>query len=85
MKTALKGNVRFSEYQYILAHPDIMPEMLALRGLLKARFPSAKGETLSVDLFSMVKKFLSGLIIHGKRDEMQENFGLVNTCIGNVS
>lgn len=60
-----------------------MPEMLALRGLLKKKFP--KGETLGVDLHALVSKFMSGLFIQGKRDEFQENFGLVNIAIGKVS
>lgn len=84
IKTALKGNLRFADYQFILAHPDIMPEMLALRGLLKKKFPSAKNETLALDLFNLVKRFMSGLFISGKRDEFQENFGVVNTMVGTV-
>lgn len=84
IKTALKGNVRFADYQFVLAHPDIMPEMLALRGLLKRKFPSAKSETLGVDMYEMVKKFMNGLFVQGKRDEFQENFGSVNIGIGTV-
>lgn len=82
---ALKGNIRFADYQFILAHPDIMPEMLALRGLLKKRFPSAKNETLGVNLFELVTRFINGIFISGRRDEFQENFGVVKTSIGYVS
>lgn len=81
---ALKGNVRFADYQFILAHPDIMPELLALRGLLKKKFPSPKNETLGLDLPALVSKFMSGIFITGKRDETQDNFGLVETSIGRV-
>lgn len=84
VRSALKGNIRFADYQFIVAHPDIMPEMLALRGLLKKKFPSPKSETLGVDLGAMVAKFMNGLAISGKRDDFQENYGVVNTCIGNV-
>lgn len=61
IKLALKGNVHFSDYQFILAHPDIMPEMLALRGLMKKRFPTAKNETLGLDMHAMVSKFINGI------------------------
>lgn len=81
---ALKGNVRFTDYQFILAHPDIMPELLALRGLLKKKFPSPKTETLGLDVSAMVSKFINGIFISGKRDENQDNFGLVETSIGRV-
>lgn len=81
---ALKGNIRFADYNFILSHPDIMPEMLALRGLLKKRFPSAKSETLGINLFELVTRFMSGISINCRRDEIQENFGVVNTAIGTV-
>lgn len=84
IKKALKGNIRFADYQFILAHPDIMPEMLALRGLLKKKFPSAKNGTLGNELSELVRKFMSGVFISGKRDEFQQNFGVVNTTIGKV-
>lgn len=84
MKSALKGGIRFADYQYILAHPDIMAEMLALRGLLKKKFPTAKSETLGIDLYALVSRFTNGLIIQAKRDEYQENYGVVNTSIGTV-
>lgn len=84
IKLALKGNVRFNDYQYILAHPDIMPELLPLRGTMNKRFPSVKNDTLSVDIYNLVQKYLSGLMVVGERDKIQENFGLVETCIGTV-
>lgn len=85
VRSALKGNVRFADYQFILAHPDIMPELLALRGLLKKKFPSPKSETLGLDIPALVSKFMSGIFISGKRDDSQENFGLCETSIGRVS
>ncbi|XP_031620369.1 39S ribosomal protein L1, mitochondrial [Contarinia nasturtii] len=82
VKLALKGNVRFADYHFILAHPDIMPEMLALRGLMKKRFPSAKNETLGLDMYEMVTRFMSGIFINGLRDEHQQDYGVVNTKAG---
>lgn len=59
--------------------------MISLRGLLKRKFPSAKSETLGLDLESLVKKFVNGITIQAKRDEHQENFGLIKACIGTVN
>lgn len=84
VRLALKGSIRFADYQFIIAHPDIMPELLALRGLMKKKFPSPKNETLGLDLPALVSKFKSGIFITGKRDEYQQNFGLVETSIGRV-
>lgn len=84
VKLALKGNIKLNDYQYILAHPDIMPELLPLRSTMNKRFPSARNDTLSMDIYNLVQKYSSGLMVVGERDKDQENFGLVETCIGTV-
>lgn len=62
-----------------------MPELLSLRGTLNRRFPSAKNDTLSVDIYSLVQKYLNGLMIAGEQDKSQANFGVVKTSIGTVN
>lgn len=62
-----------------------MPELLSLRGKMNKRFPSAKNDTLSADIYSLVQKYLNGLMIAGERDKSQADFGLVQTAIGTVN
>lgn len=73
------------EYDYILAHPNILPDLVTLRGLLKKRFPSPKSGTLGVNITEMVNKFKNGIQYMAEADDNQQDFGLVSTCIGKLS
>lgn len=61
-----------------------MPELISLRGLLKKKFPDPKSETLGLNLGEMVKKCLTGINYRAIKDENQENYASINTCIGTV-
>lgn len=78
------GKVILNEYQYIIAHPNILAELISVRGLMKKKFPSPKSETLGVDVPEMIKRYLTGINYKAVRDSSQESFGTVNTCIGTV-
>lgn len=80
-----KGDVRLTDYNYVLAHPNIMPELISLRGLLRRKLPNPKSETLGTDLPLLVKRFLNGISYRTSKDESQENFGLIETCIGTLN
>lgn len=84
IKSIQKGDVSLSEYPYVVAHPNIMPELISLRGLLKRKFPDPRADTLGTDVAKMVQKCLNGINYRAAKDENQENFGSVKTCIGTV-
>lgn len=84
IKSIQKGEVQLNEYPYVVAHPEIMPELISLRGLLKKKFPDPRAETLGMDVAGMVKKCLNGINYRAVKDENQENFGSIRTTIGTV-
>lgn len=84
IKSIQKGDLHLSEYPYVVAHPDIMPELISLRGLLKKKFPDPRAETLGMDVTGMVTKCLNGINYRAVKDENQENYGSVKTTIGTV-
>lgn len=84
IRAALKGNVKLGDYEYIVAHADIMTELLQLRGLLKRKFPSLKEQTVGTDPKALIRSFIDGILIEGKKDDFQKTFGLVKTIIGTV-
>lgn len=55
------------------------------RGLMKRRFPSPNNETLTANLKYAVKKYLYGINYSAKKNEHQQDFGLIETVIGTVS
>lgn len=85
IKTLLKGKMRTDGYDYILAHSDIITELLSLRGVLGKRFPSIKAKTLGNDAEDLVRSYTDGLLIEGMKDGKQKTFGCVNACVGTVT
>ncbi|KAJ6638193.1 39S ribosomal protein L1, mitochondrial [Pseudolycoriella hygida] len=80
-----KGDVLMSDYQFVLAHPNIMPDLVSIRGLMKRKFPNPRAGTLGVDLSHMVYQFLTGIQYRAIPDEYQKNFGKIDTCIGTIN
>lgn len=84
IKNIQSGDVKLADYQFIIAHPNIMPDMVAIRGLMKRKFPNPKNGTLGVNLKDMVKQYLNGIQYSATKDEHQQNYGIIRTCIGRL-
>ncbi|XP_044262259.1 39S ribosomal protein L1, mitochondrial [Tribolium madens] len=84
IKQIQNGAVSLQNFKYIIAHPDILPELVALRGLMKRRFPNPKMGTLDVDLGGVVSRFVNGISYTAKKDEHEKDFGLIETVIGTL-
>ncbi|KAL9891626.1 mitochondrial ribosomal protein L1 [Glossina fuscipes fuscipes] len=85
IKDVTEGGLLLADYQYIIAHTNILPELVALRGLLKRRFPNPKLETLGVNLSEMIRRFADGISYAAAKDEHQQDFGLVKSCVGTLN
>ncbi|XP_067617324.1 large ribosomal subunit protein uL1 [Eurosta solidaginis] len=85
IKDISNGELLLSDYQYILAHPNILPELVALRGLMKRKFPNPRSETLGTNLTEMIHRFSNGISYSATKDEHQQDFGLISTCIGTLN
>lgn len=84
IKDITGGELLLSDYQFIIAHPNILPELVALRGLMKRKFPNPKSETLGVNLAEMIIKFSNGISYSATKDEYQQNFGLIKASVGTL-
>lgn len=85
IKDIQTGALSMADYHYIVAHPNILPELVSLRGLMKRKFPNPKNGTLGPDMSVMVHKFLHGITYSGIKDEHEQDFGTIDTTIGIVS
>lgn len=85
VKEIQNGNLVISEYQYFIAHPNILPDIVTLRGIMKKKFPNPKNGTLGPNVGELVKRFLNGVQYNANKDEEQQDFGLIQTTIGTVS
>jgi len=84
IKDITNGELLLSDYQYVIAHPNILAELVALRGLMKRKFPNPKSETLGTNLAEMIVKFSSGISYSAAKDEYQQNFGLITASVGTL-
>lgn len=84
IKDITNGELLLTDYQYVVAHPNILPELVALRGLMKRKFPNPKAETLGANLTEMIRRFLDGISYSAAKDEHQQDFGLITTTIGTL-
>lgn len=84
IKEIQNGGVSLQDFQYFIAHPNILPELVSLRGLMKRKFPNPKSGTLSTDLANVVARFLDGITYSAVKDEYEKDFGIIETSIGTV-
>lgn len=85
IKNVQTGDISLQDFQYAIAHPNILPELVSLRGLMKKKFPNPKNGTLNSDVVSIVKKYLTGIHYTAKKDDYEKDFGCIQTTVGPVS
>ncbi|XP_036323882.1 39S ribosomal protein L1, mitochondrial [Rhagoletis pomonella] len=84
IKDITNGELLLTDYQYVIAHPNILPELVALRGLMKRKFPNPRSETLGTNLAEMIERFSNGISYSAAKDEHQQDFGLISTSVGTL-
>lgn len=85
IKEFQNGALSLQDFNYVVAHPNILPELVVLRGLMKRKFPNPKNNTLGIDMNEMVKKYLHGVTYQAVKDEHEQDFGIIECCVGPVS
>lgn len=84
VKDIQNGDLHLAEYQYIVAHTNMLADLLPIRGLMKKKFPYPKNGTLGTDLKEMITNFMNGIQYSAMKDEHQKNFGTITTKIGTL-
>lgn len=85
VKNIQNGDLQLTDYQYVIAHPNILPDMVPIRGLMKKKFPNPKSGTLGVNLDELIAKFMNGIQYSAVKDEHQPDFGLVTATFGTLN
>ncbi|XP_055613288.1 50S ribosomal protein L1 [Uranotaenia lowii] len=85
IKEIQNGDLQLSEYPFVLAHPNILPDLVVIRGLLKKnKFPNPKNGTLGVNLAEMIERYSHGIQYSAEKDEYQKDFGSIVATIGTL-
>ncbi|XP_072949883.1 large ribosomal subunit protein uL1 [Epargyreus clarus] len=82
IKKIQEGELKLGDYDYVIAHPNILTELVPIRGLMKRRFPNFRSGTLDPNIGEMVKKFSGGIQYRVLKDDQQQNFGFTVVPIG---
>ncbi|XP_075975918.1 mitochondrial ribosomal protein L1 [Anticarsia gemmatalis] len=85
IKKIQEGQIKIQEYDYVVAHPNILTELVPIRGLMKRRFPSLKTHTLNANIAETVKKFSGGVQYRVQKDEQQQDYGSVEVPVGRLN
>ncbi|XP_014239246.1 uncharacterized protein LOC106660813 [Cimex lectularius] len=85
VKKIQKGDVMLPDFQFILAHPNILAELVSLRPILRKKFPNPRDETLGPDIGNMVKTFQTGIHYYAMREESELDYGWIDTSIGTIN
>jgi large subunit ribosomal protein L1 len=84
IKAIQNGDLVVNEFQYVLAHTNMLPDLTHIRGLMKRRFPSPKNGTLGNNLEEMIQRFLNGITYSAIKDENQQNFAEIVSQFGTL-
>ncbi|XP_063546423.1 large ribosomal subunit protein uL1m [Cydia strobilella] len=85
IKKIQEGSIKVAEYDFVIAHPNILTELVPIRGLMKRKFPNVRAGTVDTNLVDMVRKFAAGVQYRVTRDEYQQNFGSCDVPIGRLN
>ncbi|CAH1399151.1 unnamed protein product [Nezara viridula] len=85
IKKIEKGDIVLPDFQHILAHPNILPELVSLRGLMKKKFPNVKSGTLGTNIGEMVTTFRKGIQYTALQDIGEPDYGFIDAQIGNLN
>ncbi|XP_050303730.1 39S ribosomal protein L1, mitochondrial [Anthonomus grandis grandis] len=84
IKQIQNGQVHLNDFQYSIAHPDILPELVVLRGIMKRKFPNAKNDTLTPLVGKVVSQFVNGISYQALKDEYEKDFGQIEATLGTL-
>lgn len=85
IKKIQDGTIKLGDYDYVLAHPNVLTDLVPIRGLMKRRFPNVRAGTLDPNLKELVRKFSGGVQFRVLKDEHQENYGFVQVPVGRLN
>lgn len=84
VKEIQNGDLSLNDYAHVIAHPNTLPDLVPIRGLMKKKFPNPKSGTLGANIEELVWKFMNGIQYSGLKDDHQNDFGVISTAIGTL-
>ncbi|XP_063227200.1 large ribosomal subunit protein uL1m [Bacillus rossius redtenbacheri] len=84
IRSIQNGELSLQDFQHVVAHTDIMLELVALKGVMKKKFPNVKSGSLGQDLCSMVSRFRAGIEYVSGKHEANPEYGWIDVVVGKL-
>jgi large subunit ribosomal protein L1 len=84
VKSIQNGDFPLSDFQYVIAHTNMLPDLVHIRGLMRRKFPSPKLGTLGTDVIEMINRFMNGITYSVTKDENQKDFASIDIQFGTL-
>lgn len=85
IKMAQNGEVNMIEFNYIVSDLDFLPELVAIRGLMKRHFPNPKTGTAGNDLLPIIDRFMQGIEYKTNKNKYHEDYATIEVPFGRLS
>ncbi|KAI1718016.1 ribosomal protein l1p/L10e family domain-containing protein [Ditylenchus destructor] len=85
VKPILKGNYNISDFDFCVAHNTMAKDIITLRGIMKAKFPTALNGALTDDLPLTLKRFIAGIKLIITVDPRNNEYGVTENNVAVLS
>jgi len=85
IKRIQSGEVSLNDYDYFVAHVNMMAEIVPIRGLMKKRFPALRNGTMGTNLAEMIERLSKGVEFSTTKDNYDLDYGSVMVPFGRLT
>ncbi|KAG0726121.1 39S ribosomal protein L1, mitochondrial [Chionoecetes opilio] len=85
VKQAQAGDINLWEYDHYIAETEILPELVAIRGLIKKRFPTVRNGTAGNDVLAILERFTKGVEYNTSKDKYHHDYATIRVPFGQLS
>lgn len=85
IKQAQAGDINLREYDHFIAETDMLAELVAIRGLIRKRFPNVRSGTAGTDVLAILERFTKGVEYHTAKDKYHHDYATITAPFGRLS
>ncbi|XP_059477004.1 large ribosomal subunit protein uL1 [Neocloeon triangulifer] len=85
IKGIQSGDVTLRNVDFVICTPDILSELVPLRGVFKRAYPSTKQGSVTQNTTDAVRRFLNGIEYIVEKDDREPEFGWFECNIGTLN
>lgn len=84
IKKVIKGTFRTDDFDYIVAHENVLNSLVSIRALVRGKFPSPVNGCLGTDIVALVRHVMTGVEINVEQDDTHPAYGVIDVVVGTL-